>query len=150
MKTLNIEAADIGFRNFSGEPNQFNRQGDRNFVVFLDEEQAEGLEEEGWNVKWPKPNPDISEEDDDRNPFLPVDIAFNNFPPKVILIAGEQINRLGEDELDMLDWAEFEHVDLVINPYHWEVNGKKGIKAYTKAIYITIVTDEFASKYDIY
>ena len=149
-KTINIENARIGFRNFSGETSPHNRSRERNCVVFLDMDTAKQLELDGWNIKYPKPKDNISPEDDERLPFLPVAVAFENFPPKVILISGETVTRLGEEDISMLDWAEIENVDLVINPYHWEMNGNKGVKAYTKALYVTIVTDKFAEKYGAY
>lgn len=149
-KTENFENAKIGFRNFEGRRDQFNPNGSREFVIFLEDDRAQQLENDGWNVKYPKPNPDIPEEEDERNPFLPVEVSYANFPPKVVLIAGEQITRLEEDSLDMLDWAELENIDIVVNPYNWEMNGRTGVKAYAKAVYVTIVTDAFADKYGVY
>ena len=49
---ITIENARIGFRNFSGKEGKYNPKGARNFCVFLAKEDAENLEQEGWNIKW--------------------------------------------------------------------------------------------------
>ncbi len=153
-KQLNLEGAQIGFRNFEGREGQYNRAGDRSFVVFLDEECAKELEEEGWNVKWPKPS-DRDPEEDTRQPYVQVSCRYDNFPPKIYLISKSDksdqpnVNMLGETELSMLDWSEFEHIDLVIRPYEYTVNGKSGVKAYLKSGYFTLRDDGFASKYGL-
>ena len=64
------------------------------------------------------------------------------------MIAGNKKMKLEEDRINILDWAEIENVDIVIRPYNWEVNGQTGVKAYLKNMYVTIVRDEFADKYD--
>lgn len=148
-KELVMESVQIGFRNFEGREGPYNRKGDRDFVVFLDSEFAKELEREGWNIKWPKPNDYINPEEDDRNPYLPVSVGFDYYPAKVYIISNENVTMVGQDEVEMLDWAEMENVDLVIRPYEWEVNGNSGIKAYLKAGYFTIVTNAFDDKYGI-
>lgn len=148
-KQLNIEGAQIGFKNFSGAEGPYNKAGERSFAVFLDDELASNLLADGWNVKYPKEREFEEGQEDTRQPHLAVSVAFNMYPPKIVMIAGENVTVLGEEELDILDWAEIKNVDLVLRPYHWAVNGQTGIKAYLKAIYVTIETDAFSAKYGI-
>lgn len=138
-----IEHARIGFRNFSGKEGKFNPAGRRNFCVFLEHEDAEAFKEDGWNIKYLKPR----DENELPAPYLKVAVNFDNVPPQVIMITKRGKTRLDEDSIDILDWAEIENVDVVISPYEWEVNSNHGIKAYLKAIYVTLVEEEFESKY---
>jgi hypothetical protein len=140
---ITVEGANIQFRNFSGKEGQFNRKGDRNFCLFLDNEFAKTLLTDGWNIKELQPrNPD-----DAPQPYLQVSVGFSHYPPKIVLITTTGKTFIDESTVDILDWAEIDNVDLIIRPYNWELNGKFGVKAYLKTMYITIVEDEFASKY---
>ena len=139
-----IENARIIFRNFSGEPDKYNKQGGKRvFSVILEEDQAERLSADGWNIK-----PLRSKDPDDPPRFhLPVEASFKLYPPRIFLIAGRKKTELTEETISSLDYAEIQNVDLTIRPYVWEVNDKHGVKAYVKNMYVTIVEDEFEKKY---
>ena len=143
-----IENARIGFRNFSGKEAKYNPAGNRNFCVFLDTELAKTLENDGWNVRWLKPK----DEQEDEQGYLQVAVSFNKVPPKIIMITSNGKSVLDADSVSVLDWAEIKEIDLIIRPYNWVLqegtrNEKRGVKAYLKSMYITIVEDEFESKY---
>lgn len=141
---ITIENAHIMFRNFSGEERQYNRAGDRNFCVTLSEEDAEMLRADGWPVKYLKP---IEGSEDGPRPYMQVKVKFGTVPPRIMLITSRNRKELNEDNVDILDWAELEHVDLIIRPYNWEMNGKSGVKPYLKTGYFKIVEDEFEARY---
>lgn len=138
-----IENAKIGFRNFSGEAGKFNPAGRRNFCVFLEQELGKVLEEDGWNVRWLQPR----DEGEELKPYLQVAVSYENIPPKIVLVSGRGKTLLDETSVNILDWAEISNIDLIIRPYNWDVSGKSGVKAYVKSMYVTLVEDEFESKY---
>ena len=142
---LQIDEAHIIYRNFSGVGSQYNRAGDRNFSVLIDDQEvADALIDKGWNVKI-KQN-----RDPDDIPFmhLPVKIKFNGRGPHIYLQSGKRPpQKLTEDTIYVLDDCDILRVDLDIRPYDWEVNGKTGRTAYLQSICVTQEVDRFAERF---
>ncbi len=140
---ITIEGARLVFRNFEGKEGKFNASGKRNFCVLLDDDLAHTLQDDGWNIKWLNPK----EEGDEPQAYIQVAVSFGVVPPKIVLITSAGKQTLDERSISILDWAEIENADVIIRPYNWEMNGKTGVKAYVKALYIKIAEDEFERKY---
>ena len=141
---VQIDDARICFRNFSGRPDKYNREGDRNFAVIIDDQEvADALIEQGWNVKIRPPR----EEGDDPFMYLAVKVKFNDRGPNVYLKTGRATNRLDEESVDCLDNVDILGVDLDIRPYDWDVNGKTGRTAYLQSMEVTQNIDRFGARY---
>jgi hypothetical protein len=142
---LLLENRRIIFRNFSGAEGRFNAEGDRNFHVLLEEQEAEEMLKDGWNVKYLQSR----EEGEPQQAHLIVTVKYGRtMPPRIILITSRGKTPLDESMIQLLDWAEFDNVDMILNPYEWgPINGKSGVKAYLYALYATIHEDELELKY---
>lgn len=142
---LEFENARIIFRNFAGEESKFNKAGDRNFCVVIDNpDNARELEDQGWNVKM---SPAREDGGNDLY-YLPVKVNFAGFaPPRIkMIMSGKAIN-ITEENAALLDGADIDFVDLVVRPYNWEVNGNEGVSAYCRELYVNCVTSRLYDKY---
>ena len=145
VKTFMVEDARLVFRNFSGKEGQYNREGDRNFSVILDEKAATAMLKDGWNVKFLASR----EEEEADTPYIQVAVNFNNRPPRVVMITSTARTHLNEESIAVLDWADIRTCDLIARAYDWTVNGKSGTKAYLQSMFITIEEDELERKYAV-
>jgi hypothetical protein len=142
-----MEGVRIIFRNFEGKEGPYNKAGERNFAVVLDETVANAMAEDGWNVKWLKPREDSEDEGEEETPYLPVSIRYDVFPPHIVLVTSRNRTILNEEQVEMLDYSDIINVDLIVRPYQWIVNNKTGIKAYVKTMFVTIEEDQLVRKY---
>ena len=151
-----IRDAVIINRNFEGKAEKpYNPQGKRNFSVVLDEEFANILIKDGWNVKI-RPNP--NDPDEPAKGYLSVSVQFDSkVPPRIIQITkrGDMVKRtpINENTAALIDSAEIKDVKLEIRPYNWEIKNKdgsidRGVRAYLKTMYYELVEDPFAADYD--
>lgn len=147
MSNISIEGAKLIFRNFQGKKTQYNEEGRRTFGVFLDDDLAEALIEDGWKVRYLRPKEDDPEQH--RQAWLSVRVKFSPYPPIVTLITSKGKKKLTEETIDQLDWSIITNCDLIIRPYNYPETPTRpaGVAAYLKAMYITLAEDEFAQKY---
>lgn len=141
--TFKIEGAQIIFRNFKGEEGPYNAKGDRNFCVILPPELEPVLVRDGWNVKYL----DSRQEGEPDIPYVQVRVAYKNKPPLIVVLSSGSRQRLTEEMVDVLDYAEVANVDIICRGYEWEAQGKTGTKAYLKTMFVTVEEDELERKY---
>ena len=139
---IRIDNAKIAFRNFSGAEGKFNPAGNRNFAVFLPDDIAVKMENDGWNVRWLNSYPD-----EPPQAMISVKLNFGNYPPNIMLVSDGKMSQLNEETVKVLDFAELAQVDLILRSYNWSVSGKSGVKAYLKTGCFVLVVDELAKKY---
>lgn len=143
---LILEDVTIAFRNFEGKEDTYNRAGDRNFAILLDDDRAAQMERDGWNVKYLKPRDD----DETGQAYIQVAVSYKTRPPKIGMVTSKGLTYLGEDEVNILDWVDIETADATLNPYEWAVNGKTGTKAYLQSLFIKIEEDYLQQKWTAY
>lgn len=144
-KTFMIEDAEIIFRNFEGKEGMYNVKGDRNFSVILPPDLAAKMDKDGWSVKVLK----AREETDEDRYIIEVKVSFKNRPPRVVMMTSRARTNLGEDSVEVLDWANIAQADLICRGYDWDVNGKTGTKAYLQSLFVTIQEDYLEKKYAV-
>lgn len=147
---LQVDDARIIFRNFEGRGDKYNREGDRNFALLIDDQEIadallEDKNEEGasWNVKIKPPR----EEGDSPLMYLPIKVKFNNRGPVIWLVSGHRRMRLDEENADILDQIDIRSVSLDIRPYDDEINGKAFRAAYLQSMEVIQEIDRFSARW---
>jgi hypothetical protein len=138
-----LEDVKIFRRNFEGREGKYNKAGERNFNLILEQDLAEAMLRDGWNIKFLQPR----EEGDEPTPFVKIKVSYKINPPKITLITANKQTLIHEDMVEILDKIRIENVDLVIHPYRWEVNGNTGYTGYLQSLYITQQENRLEQKY---
>ena len=137
MERLQLEGVAVIFKNFRGEKGTYNEEGVRTFsVVIQDLVYATDLIAQGWALK-----PLKNEEGNIEAYHLPVKVNYaSRQPPRIYKISMVNNAQLPLDDktIDMLDYLPIDYVDVIVNPYSWEVRGETGIKAYCQTMYVVI------------
>ena len=133
------------FRNFAGRKTEYNKDGKRTITLFLDDETAAQLKDDGWNVKYYIPKKDDMDDGEPQAlPILEAELRYDNYPPTVKLEMGGAERELEEDDLESLnlDTADITDVDVRLSPYTWHnARGESGIKAYVDKLRIRMDDD---------
>jgi len=136
-------------RNFRGlEIGQYNREGDRNFCIFLDPAQVdvEKLMEDGWNIK-KNENP----RDPQAEPtyllrvkvkYHPEDSELARLNPKIMLVSSRGEMMLDEGNVGDLDTAQIVKANLTIRGRWSESRTYTGVTAYLSKMVVRVFEDD--------
>lgn len=140
-----MDNVKIKYPNFAGIRKQFNDEGDRNFVVVIeDPEIAEELRERGFNIKIKTPdNPGEVPEMQ-----FKVVVSYRYSAPIAYLKTGRKLKELTEETIGILDSIEMERVDLDLRlGKEWSAGGRTGRTAYLDKIVVVQEVDRFLARY---
>lgn len=136
---LKIRNAELRFKNFAGVGKKFNAEGDRNFHVVINPNDADKLQKDGWNIKWHEPR----NEDEDRWASLKVAARFDKYPPTVMIRTDGVTTPLNAGSVGILDWATLSNVNVMITASYWTTATGKGFKAYLSRLMADVDSDDF-------
>lgn len=148
---VKLEGIRMIWRNFQGEKKMYNDEGKRNFAIPLDEDIALDLKHLGWNVKGKER---INDEGKTETLYhLGVTVKLDSkIPPTLFVIAMGADQKLKKTQLDeftvgLIDYAQFDNVDVILRPFNYDFNGKQGVTCYLKTFFGVLHQDDLEKKY---
>lgn len=141
---ITLKRVQMLYRNFAGNKDQFNPDGERSFCILLTEEMAQDFIERGWNVKRRGGTPD-------GDPYIKLKVSFRVKQPRATLISmykNEPVRQtLREIDMYLFDVLDIAYVDVTINPYAWSGRLGSGISLYMKNMYAVMNYDVLDETY---
>ena len=164
----NIQERTIKSRTFKGVPGDqitwrhmeinsrnglYNTNGSRYFAIKLDDDFANELESEGWNVIYRNVNRN-EDEPEIMQGYLKVFIKYGTrFPVDIFLVNANRKTKvpLEEEDLDNLhiDSKNIESVDILVRPYFWTYGDQHGVKAQVQAMNILLSQSGLDDDYEV-
>ena len=136
-------------RNFRGlATGEFNREGNRNFCIFLDPNQVdvEKLIEEGWNIKKNENKMDPMAEPTYllrvKVKYHPQDSDLVRLNPKILVVTSKGEMLLDEDNVGDLDKAQIIKANMTIRGRWNESRTYTGVTAYLSKMVVRVFEDE--------
>lgn len=153
FEIVRFDHSRICYKHFSGLPDNFHREGDRDFSIIIDDENVvEELRAAGWNVV-SKPN----REGDGMFNTLRVKVKYSGgderkkwLDPTVLLQTGSTMVKLNESTIALLDNMDIEDISIDIRAYDWTNNGKSGRTAELHGMKVVQRLDRFGAEYEDY
>jgi len=145
MPSVTLENVPIIFKNFSGQKGQFNNEGERSFHILIEDlDIANAMIADGWNIK-----PFVDEDEKVTAHHLQVKVNYSGYPPRIVRVTkqGRHQVDLNEKTIGSLDSQRVLSVDVTINPYHWNMQGRSGIKAYCETMFVNVEETALEEKY---
>jgi hypothetical protein len=139
-----LQDAQLLFPNFSGAPTEYNKAGDRNACVLIDDALAARLADIGWNIRIGKSSdPDVVP-----GKFISFTVKTDSkFPPRLWLVRpGRRPELMAPEEYNILDFARFQSVSLKINQYIWQEKPQK-VSGFLEEGFFELMPDPLHDRY---
>ena len=156
IERVRFDDADIIFKHFGGEKDNFHTEGQRDFAIRIDEEEARYLADKGLNVK------PFTSKDPDEPPMFYVKVKLRygvrddgtEWGPIINTYTDKVKRELHESNVGMLDRARILDADVVTHIYRRQNNGKPTATLTLDILHAVIkdrrYDDPYADKYAAY
>ena len=149
---ITIRGGHLKYRNFRGLSNDYNKEGDRNTRIVIDEKLAQDLIAAG--VDGVKINPP-REEGDAPECLLRLLVRYyyeedgtpSSSNPNVWLVTKNGRKRLLEKQVGNVDTADIDHVDAVFRIASWKYGQKRGLHCKLVSLFCTLIEDPLEEEY---
>ncbi|MBO7450448.1 MAG: hypothetical protein J6U54_08760 [Clostridiales bacterium] len=140
-----INGVPVKYHNFAGVKTDYNREGDVNFEIIIDEETALNMMEDGWYIK-------INEDDLGRKEYR-IKIRLGEFGDPQVFIIGDDGKAIpfNRGQWKRIDRMTISYVDVEFHQSRktFMHDGHEYYSAYADNLFVNIVENSLYKKYGI-